>query len=295
MKKWTLSLVLLLGAWLLPAQNTAMLFLPVNRDAATVGGAQALSSLYNPAAIPFTGSDVQLSYQRWAPSVASANHLNLLSGIRIGKRVGVGLTVGYQMGEEFALTDGTFFMPSDLLVGLGAGVAFTDYLSLGVKAKYARQGLTKEVAYQAFAADAFLLFSMAGFRATAGVASVGTPVQAAGGAQYALPSSAVVGLGYGFAFVCRGLCFCRGRAVCLEGHALCPCGVPLRLRHGARAFVPGPGAGGEVYRHSPGRELLNRLQGPREQLHHRPGLCLLMLPGVLMLPGLWVAALPGPR
>ena len=146
MKKWTLSLVLLLGAWLLPAQNTAMLFLPVNRDAATVGGAQALSSLYNPAAIPFTGSDVQLSYQRWAPSVASANHLNLLSGIRIGKRVGVGLTVGYQMGEEFALTDGSFFMPSDLLVGLGAGVAFTDYLSLGVKAKYARQGLTKEIA-----------------------------------------------------------------------------------------------------------------------------------------------------
>ena len=127
--------------------------------------------------------------------MASANHLNLLSGIRIGKRVGVGLTVGYQMGEEFALTDGKFFMPSDLLVGLGAGVAFTDYLSLGVKAKYARQGLTKEVAYQAFA-----LFSMAGFRATAGVASVGTPVQAAGGAQYALPSSAVVGLGYGFAF-----------------------------------------------------------------------------------------------
>lgn len=56
MKKWTLSLVLLLGAWLLPAQNTAMLFLPVNRDAATVGGAQALSSLYNPAAIPFTGA-----------------------------------------------------------------------------------------------------------------------------------------------------------------------------------------------------------------------------------------------
>ena len=177
-----------------------MLFLPVNRNAATVGGTQALSSLYNPAAIPFTGSDVQLSYQRWAPSVAPANHLNLLSGIRIGKRVGVGLTVGYQMGEEFALTDGSFFMPSDLLVGLGAGVAFTDYLSLGVKAKYARQGLTKEVAYQAFASDAFLLFNMAGFRATAGVASVGTPVKAAGGGSYALPASAVVGLGYGFAF-----------------------------------------------------------------------------------------------
>ena len=69
-----------------------------------------------------------------------------------------------------------------------------------MKAKYARQGLTKEVAYQAFAADAFLLFSMAGFKATAGVASVGTPVKAAGGGSYALPASAVVGLGYGFAF-----------------------------------------------------------------------------------------------
>ena len=200
MKKWTISLLLLFWAWLLPAQNTAMLFLPVNRDAATVGGTQVLSSLYNPAAIPFTGSDVQLSYQRWAPSVAPANHINLLSGIRIGKRVGVGLTVGYQMGEEFALTDGSFYMPSDLMVGLGAGVAFTDYLSIGVNAKYARQGLTKEVAYQAFAADAFLLFNMAGFRVAAGVASVGTPVKAAGGKSYALPAAAKIGAGYGFGF-----------------------------------------------------------------------------------------------
>lgn len=200
MKRWTISLLLLSWAWLLPAQNTAMLFLPVNRDAASVGGTQVLSSLYNPAAIPFTGSDVQLSYQRWAPSVAPANHINLLSGIRIGKRVGVGLTVGYQMGEEFALTDGSFYMPSDLLVGLGAGVAFTDYLSIGVNAKYARQGLTKEVAYQAFAADAFLLFNMAGFRVAAGVASVGTPVKAAGGKSYALPAAAKIGAGYGFGF-----------------------------------------------------------------------------------------------
>ena len=200
MKKWTLSLLLVIWAWLLPAQNTGMLFLPVNRDAATVGGAQALSSLYNPAAIPFTGSDVQLSYQRWAPSVAKANHINLLSGIRIGKRVGVGLTVGYQMGEDFAMMDGTFFMPSELLVGLGAGVAFTDYLSIGVKAQYARQGLTKDVAYKAFVADAFLLFNMAGFKATAGVASVGTPVKAADGTRYALPASAKIGAGYGFDF-----------------------------------------------------------------------------------------------
>ena len=198
MRKWTLSLLLLLWAWLLPAQNSAMLFLPVNRDAATVGGTQALSSLYNPAAIPFTGSDVQLSYQRWAPSVAKANHINLLSGIRIGKRFGLGLTAGYQMGEDFALPDGSFFMPSELLAGLGAGFAFADFLSIGVNAKYARQRLTNEVAYQAFAADAFLLFKMAGFKATAGVASLGTPVKTASGSSYALPSSAKIGAGYGF-------------------------------------------------------------------------------------------------
>lgn len=200
MRKWTIAIVLCSWAWLLPAQNTAMLFLPVNRDAATVGGTQALSSLYNPAAIPFTGSDVQLSYQRWAPSVAKANHINLLSGIRIGKRLGLGLTAGYQMGEDFPVGDGTFFMPSELLVGLGAGFAFTDFLSLGVNAKYARQGLTKEVAYQAFVADAFLLFKWSGFQATAGVASLGTPVKAASGGSYALPSSAKMGAGYGFGF-----------------------------------------------------------------------------------------------
>ena len=36
MKKWSLSLLMVFWAWLLPAQNTAMLFLPVNRNAATV-------------------------------------------------------------------------------------------------------------------------------------------------------------------------------------------------------------------------------------------------------------------
>ena len=200
MKKWTLSLLLLSWTWLMPAQNTSMLFLPVDRNAATVGGTQALSSLYNPAAIPFTYSDVQLSYQIWAPAVARANHINLLSGIQIGKRAGIGLTLGYQMGEEFDMGGGNFFRPSELLVGLGGGFAITEYLSIGANAKFARQGLTKDVAYQAFAADVFVMYNMKNFKAVAGVVSLGTKVKTAAGESCSLPSSAKIGAGYSFDF-----------------------------------------------------------------------------------------------
>ena len=50
--------------------STAFPFLAIDRSAVTsaMGGAQSLSPLYNPAAVPFSGSDVQAGLQLWAPS-----------------------------------------------------------------------------------------------------------------------------------------------------------------------------------------------------------------------------------
>ena len=204
MKKYILiSLV----AALLPAaafaqESPALPFLRIDRSAVTsaMGGAEALSPLYNPAAVPFRGSDVAVSYQNWAPAGAKSTNLNLLGGFRAGKRLGINVLAAYQQGVEYIIFDNTgngksTYAPSDLLVGAGLGFAITDFLSVGVNVKFAQSSVASDVNYNALAGDAFFLFSKKGFSATVGVASLGTPVKS-GSESYSLPASAKVGLGY---------------------------------------------------------------------------------------------------
>lgn len=205
------TLLLSLAVALLPvvaaAQTSAALpFLRINRDAATsaMGGVEAVSGLYNPAAVPFTGSDVAVSFQMWAPNGAPSTNLNLLSGIKLGKRLALNIMGAYQMGSEYPIIDASgnsksTFKPSDLLVGGGIGFAFTDYLSAGVNVKYASSTLAAGASYGAIAGDLFVMYAKGGFKASAGVASLGTPVKS-GDASYPLPASVKAGLGYKAAF-----------------------------------------------------------------------------------------------
>lgn len=190
------------------AQETAVSptvfpFLAIDRDVVTsaMGGAQSLSPLCNPAAIPFSGSDVQAGLQRWAPSSAKATHINVLSGIKLGDRMGVSITGAYQMGQPYAISDASGketgeFRPSDLLVGAGLGYAFTDNLSAGVQVKLASQTLAAGSSYSTFAADAFILYVNGGLQATAGVMSLGSSIKDSKDNKYSLPSSAKLGIGY---------------------------------------------------------------------------------------------------
>ena len=202
-KSILISLVaVLLPVALLAQESPALPFLRIDRSAVTsaMGGAEALSPLYNPAAVPFRGSDIAVSYQNWAPGAAKSTNLNLMGGIRIGKRLGINVLGAYQQGQEYTLYDNTgngkaTFAPSDLLVGVGAGFAITDFLSLGVNVKFAQSAVATGTNYSAISGDAFVMFCKNGFNATVGVASLGTPVKS-GEQSFGLPTSAKLGLGY---------------------------------------------------------------------------------------------------
>lgn len=194
--------VALMPIWAFAQTSAALPFLRINRDAKTgaMGGVEAVSGLYNPAAVPFTGSDVALSYQIWAPGGAKSNNINLMAGIKLGKRIGLNVMGAYQMGTEYPIIDAagnskSTFKPSDLMAGVGFGFAITDFLSVGLNAKFASSTLAADAKYTAFAGDAFVMFAKKGFKASLGVASLGTPVKS-GEDSYALPASVKAGAGY---------------------------------------------------------------------------------------------------
>lgn len=186
--------------------TTAILpFVRIDRSPITsaMGGAEGTSALYNPAAVPFKGSDVMASYQMWAPGGVKSTNINLLGGFKVGK-LGINILGGYQVGQEYTLYDitgkaGASFTPSDMLVGAGVGFAFTDFLSVGVNVKYATSTIASNTSYSGIAGDAFLMFYKNGFCVTGGVASLGTPVKS-GDVSYSMPASAKVALGYDKAF-----------------------------------------------------------------------------------------------
>lgn len=204
MKKYILTALVaaLLPVSLFAQESAALPFIRIDRSAITsaMGGTEALSPLYNPAAVPFRGSDVAFTFQNWAPGGLKSTNLNLMGGIKIGKRFAINVIGAYQKGQEYSLTDvsgktGSSFAPSDILAGGGLGFAITDFLSLGVNVKFAQSTIAANAKYSAIAADAFVMFKMKGFYATAGVASLGTPVKS-GEESYPLPASAKVGVGY---------------------------------------------------------------------------------------------------
>lgn len=178
--------------------SVAMPFLAIDRSGVTsaMGGARITDPMYNPAAIPFSGSNAQLSYQLWSPGVAKANHINALSGVKLGSRLGLSVHGAFQSGQAYTLYDGvgkagSSFTPTDLLIGLGAGFSFTSFLSAGVNLNFASQKLAPGTSYNAFAADIFLLFKKDGLKASAGVANIGSKVNG-----YSIPSSARLGASY---------------------------------------------------------------------------------------------------
>ena len=213
MKKYILSSLVaaLLPVALFAQESPALPFLRIDRSAITsaMGGADALSPLCNPAAVPFRGSDVAFSYQSWAPGGAKSTNMNLLGGIRAGKRIGIHFLGAYQMGQEYTQYDAVGavrapFTPSDLLVGAGMGFAFTDFLSFGLNVKFAQSTLAPETKFSAISGDAFVMFSRKGLSATVGVASLGTPVKS-GDTSFGLPTSAKVGVGYDAKFGTSGV------------------------------------------------------------------------------------------
>lgn len=207
MNKQIYFAILLAGLLFQPkchAQESAALpFVAIDRNPVTaaMGGAQAVSGLYNPSAVPFTGSDLVLSYQRWAPSTFKTNNVNLLAAFKVGDKLGINLEGAFQQGNEIpqvnesGIPGSKSLRPQDLLAGLGVGFAFTENLSAGVSARFASTSIESGSSYSAVGADAFVMYHAESLSATVGVANLGTPVESKG-QTYPLPASVKAGVGY---------------------------------------------------------------------------------------------------
>ena len=208
MKKTVLTIwmtvVSVVAAW--AQASPALPFITIDRNPASLamGATQANKALYNPAVTALTGSDVAFSFQSWAPGGAKSTNLNLLGGFKFGK-FGLNVLGAYQAGEAYETMDasgntGSKFTPSDLLIGLGFGFAFTDNLSAGINLKMASSTLAaKDATYTSFAGDIFVTYATKELKATAGIASLGLPIKS-GDKSYGLPASAKAGADYKFAF-----------------------------------------------------------------------------------------------
>lgn len=195
------------------AQETAMSFLrlPVDPATAAMGGADMLntnttaySAFGNAAAGVFSAKtmDVAASYQMWSPKTFRNSFINAGASYKIGGQllVSAGMTMGsnpeYDMYDENGESAGTF-KPKDMGVGLGVAYKLVDILAVGANFKYASSTLAQGHGYNAVAADLMLMAKLpVGFKAAAGVRSLGSSVKAADGTSFALPSSVAAGVGF---------------------------------------------------------------------------------------------------
>jgi len=184
--------------------QSAMSFLRIDRNPSTaaMAGAEALSPLYNAAAIPFADkSDAIFSYQMWSPSTLPSNNFNILGAVKIGKKMGVNIIAAQQIGAPYTIADisgkeGDEFTPKDLVVGAGFGIGFTENLSAGATLRFASQTIAESAKYSSISADVFVEYVLGGLKATGGIASIGPKVKS-GDNSYALPASVKLGVGYG--------------------------------------------------------------------------------------------------
>ena len=180
--------------------GAAMPFVSIDRNPATsaMAGTQATSALFNPAAVPFSNGDVVFSFQNWTPG--KEKHFNLLAALPCSKSFGLYAIGAYQAGQAYTIyTDAGkakgSFTPSDILAGLGMGIAFSEHLSMGIKGAFVMQALAEDAKYNAFYADAFLLYHSAKVNASAGISAIGSKVKS-GDAAYTLPTVIKAGADY---------------------------------------------------------------------------------------------------
>ena len=197
-KALILAILGLFATTYLEAQvNEALTFTRIDRNprTAAIAGAGAASvtnvayaSFNNAAVVPFyeKHGDFALGYQNWAPGMAGINAINFGGAYRFGKRFGITAGVVYQ----FEKPDEEKFSPSGLQINLGAGFKILNWLGIGVNVRFAQDNLFKGMSYNAFAADALLLFNpVTGLNITAGISNIGSNVISKSGKQYPQPAS----------------------------------------------------------------------------------------------------------
>lgn len=158
----------------------------------------AYASFVNAAAVPFyeEKADFGLGYQHWTPTLGAASAFHLGGAYNFGQ---VGVTLGGLFVTEQPDNEG--FRPSKLQVNLGAGVRITDWLSAGVNARLAREGLFQGYAITGFNADVLLMARpVEGLGLTAGIANIGNAIKDSFGTAFPQPASVKLAAAYSLTF-----------------------------------------------------------------------------------------------
>ncbi len=173
----------------------------------TETGSVSHAAFTNAAAIPFSEStlDASAGYMMWQPSSINSNVISAGAAFNLKGKLGVAAGLYYGMNPEYTVSGsggaaGGTFRPSDIHAAVGVSYRFLKFMSVGVNFGYATSSLAEGQSYGAVAGDAYLMAKFAGLKVTAGVSNVLGKVKSAGGAEFSLPASAALGVGYGASF-----------------------------------------------------------------------------------------------
>ena len=180
---------------------------PVTLAKGTAGltetGSIAHAAFNNAAAIPFADAkmDVAAGYAMWQPTAVNSSIVNVAGAYNSNGKLGVALGFSYGMNPEYNITDASgavkgTFKPSDMQINAGLAYRFIPALSIGANVGYATSSLAEGYSYGTVTADVFLMSQFSDFKVAAGVSNIGGTIKSASGAEFCLPGSIALGLGY---------------------------------------------------------------------------------------------------
>jgi hypothetical protein len=215
MKRLLVLLALLLPVSALQAQEAEVLpFTRIDRDPVQAGlagagaaysGTVAFKAFSDAAVLPFFEGklDAGVSYQRWAPGTAAANHVN--AGVAVKPLSWLAVSAGYafQAGRPYEITNAIgqpegWVHPQSHVAVLGVGIGLGRHWSLGANVRYAQEKTVGRNA--AFSADISAAWQpLVNLRFTAGVSTLGPGIVSEDGSSYKQPASARLGACWGLA------------------------------------------------------------------------------------------------
>lgn len=203
MRKFSLITIFTMLCIALPAQDMALISSRIINDPvnmATAGSASAssrnisMSAFGNAATMAFYEGkgDIQASFNRWAPEGQLSTRLSLGGGFRLGKAFSLSAAGVYGAGQEYQAVDdrgvpGNMVKPSDMMLGLGIGIAASEHFGLGFNFRYSSEMLYEDTSVRAIMVDASLMYHNNGLNVSAGVRSLGPKVHDQAETQFNLP------------------------------------------------------------------------------------------------------------
>ncbi len=167
----------------------------------TSASSAAFSSMANPVA-PLDSPDrfhCVVSYNKWAASGTSYGAAGLAYKLSRKFSVSAGVVYGSGALQDVYGYDGAMtgtFAPIQSSLSAGAAYRLLPVLSVGVNVHHLSETLSEEYSYDAVCADLVGAVDFSGFKVAMGAMSLGGKVKSASGAEFSLPGSAKLALGY---------------------------------------------------------------------------------------------------